>query len=63
MGIICKEKVWCVGGVNWDIQIFNATNCERRRPEATLGAGGGGGGGSELFSKMKVIVALISRPL
>ena len=29
------------GGDNWDIKIFNATNCERRRREATLGGGGG----------------------
>ena len=39
------------GGYNWDIKIFNATNCERRSREATL---------SECFGKMKVIVALIS---
>ena len=36
----------CGGGGddNWDIRIFNATNCERRRCEATL---------SELCFKMK----------
>ena len=38
MGVICKEKVG--GGDNWVINIFGATNCERRR-EAMLGGGGG----------------------
>ena len=27
------------GGDNWDIKIFNATNCERSRRVATLGGG------------------------
>ena len=35
MGVICKENV-CVWGDNWDIKIFNVTNCERRRREATF---------------------------
>ena len=30
------------GGEIWVINIFGATNCERRKREATLGGGGGG---------------------
>ena len=37
MGFICKKKGG--GGYNWDIKIFNATNRERSRREATLGVG------------------------
>ena len=29
------------GGYNWDIKIFNATNCERRRRKGHTGGGGG----------------------
>ena len=49
MGVICKKKV-CGSGDNWVIKIVCATNCERRKREATLSVrvcvcGGGGGGG------------------
>ena len=40
MGIICKEKVGVGGGDNWDIKIFNVTNCGPRRRESTLMEGG-----------------------
>ena len=44
MGVICKKKVvvLVVGGLvgegadNWVIKMFGATNCERRKREATL---------------------------
>ena len=53
MGVICKDKVYvCVWGGGggggrgdyWDIKIFNATNCARRRHEATA---------SDFFGKNK----------
>ena len=40
MGVIFKKKVGR-GRNNWVINYF-ATNCERRKREATLGGGGGG---------------------
>ena len=53
MGVIFKEKVegggGRGGGNTWNINIFNAINCECRRCVATLKGVGGGGRGLTFF--------------